>query len=120
RKIALASDLKTTNKISLHELRTIINTFNAGLNVVYVNKDFSEVEKLRDEKNIFENYLEEFSPEFHFIYNNSVQKGIEIFVEKNDIDLILVLPKRHWLFHKSQSKELIFHSSVPVATIHEE
>lgn len=119
RKIVLASDLKTTNT-SLHELRTVINAFKATLHVVYVNKEFSEVEKLRDKKNLLENYLEEFSPEFHFIYNSSVQKGIEIFVEKNDIDLVLILPKKHWLFHKSQSKELIFHSSVPVATIHEE
>ncbi len=107
------------NTIRLHEMRTIVAAFNATLDVVHVNKASGEVGKESIEKYLLESYLKEFHPKFHFINDSSVEKGIELFAQKNDIELILVLPKKHGPFHKSQSKEFIFHSPVPVVTIHE-
>jgi len=120
KKIALASDFKTINTIGLYEIRTILTAFSATLEIVHVNKDSGEVGKVPIEKSLLENYLKEFHPKFHLINNSSVEKGIELFLQKNNTDLILILPKKHGPFHKSQSKEFVFHSPVPVITIHEE
>jgi len=117
KKIALATDFKTINTIRLQEIRAIVAGFDATLDVVHVNKASDENEE-SFEKYLLASYLKEFHPKFYFINNSSVKKGIELFARKNDIDLILILPKKHGLFHKSQSKEFIFHSGVPVVTIH--
>ncbi|HXL55515.1 MAG TPA: universal stress protein [Chitinophagaceae bacterium] len=119
KKIVLASDLKTINTIRLNEIRTVTDAFSATLDVIHVNKASGEVAKEPIEKYLLESYLKEFHPKFHFINDSSVEKGIELFAQKNDIDLILILPKKHGPFHKSQSKEFVFHSPVPVITIHE-
>jgi nucleotide-binding universal stress UspA family protein len=118
RKIALASDFKTIDTIRLQEIRAIVATFGATLDVLHVKTSHENEEPF--EKNLLESYLKEFNPKFYLINNSSVEKGIELFAKKNDIDLILILPNKHGPFHKSQSKELIFHLSIPVITIHEE
>jgi len=45
------------------------------------------------------------------------------FEEKNKIDLLIVLPRRHNLlgsiFHKSHTKQLVLHSHVPVMALHQ-
>jgi len=119
KKIAFASDFKTITDMRLQEIRAILKTFGATLDVLHVNKASDENEE-SFEKWRLANYLKEFNPKFYFINNSSVKSGIELFAQKNKIDLILILSKKHGLFHKSQSKEFIFHSAVPVITIHEE
>ena len=60
-------------------------------------------------------------PSYHFITNDNTDEGIMDFAEKNSIDLLLVLPKRHSLLDKliskSHTRQLVLHSHVPVMAI---
>jgi len=68
-----------------------------------------------------QNLLKEFHPHFHFIDKENVEKGVYEFVELNEPDLLIVIPKKRGffssLFHKSQSKEFILHPRIPILAI---
>jgi nucleotide-binding universal stress UspA family protein len=53
-----------------------------------------------------------------------VEAGIDEFAVKNNLDLVISIPKKHRLldslFQKSTSKKLVFESHVPVMCIHED
>jgi nucleotide-binding universal stress UspA family protein len=119
RKIALATDLKDVGNLSLQEIETMVNTFQASLEIFYVGKNEKDIEKASTEKLLLYHHLSQFEPEFDFIENEDVEQGISLLAEKNSVDLVLIIPKKHGLFHKSQSKEFIFYSLVPVMAIHE-
>jgi nucleotide-binding universal stress UspA family protein len=52
-----------------------------------------------------------------------VEEGINEFAEKNNIDLLITIPKKHGLFDNlfkhSSTKELITQSHVPVMCVHD-
>ncbi|HEX6429413.1 MAG TPA: universal stress protein, partial [Niastella sp.] len=67
--------------------------------------------------------LEEIRPTYVQLTGKDVVEGINGFAEHNNLDLVMVIPKKHRfidnLFHKSQSRELITHSHIPIVSIHE-
>jgi nucleotide-binding universal stress UspA family protein len=66
--------------------------------------------------------LQGINPQYHFITNENTDEGIIEFAEKNNIDLLVVLPKRHdlltKLLNRSHTKQLVLHSHVPVMALH--
>jgi nucleotide-binding universal stress UspA family protein len=62
------------------------------------------------------------TPKYHFITSENIDEGIIDFAETNNIDLLIVLPKRHTLLdkllHKSLTTQLVLHSHVPVMAFH--
>jgi nucleotide-binding universal stress UspA family protein len=62
-------------------------------------------------------------PQYHLITGENADEGIISFVEDNNIDLLITLPKSRGLLeklaHRSVSKQLILHSDVPVMTMHQ-
>jgi len=65
----------------------------------------------------------EINPQFHFIKNDDIEDGVNEFAEKNNIDLIIAIPKKHkllaGLFKASSTRQLVFESHIPVMCIHE-
>ncbi|MES2647918.1 MAG: universal stress protein [Bacteroidota bacterium] len=120
KKIAFATDLKGIYNIPLEEIKTITRSLDASLSVVHVALEGELAHESYAEKTLLQHRLKEFNPHFHFIHAKSVEAGIEKFTAENSIDLLLLLPKKHNLFHKSQSKQVIFHLTVPAMAIHEE
>ena len=51
--------------------------------------------------------------------NNDTIIGIADLVKEHNIDLLIIMPKKHGPFHKSQSKDFIFYTDVPLMAIHE-
>jgi hypothetical protein len=45
--------------------------------------------------------------------------GVTDIAKEHGIDLLIVIPKKHGPFHKSQVKDFIFYSDIPVMAIHE-
>jgi nucleotide-binding universal stress UspA family protein len=49
--------------------------------------------------------------------------GIHQFAETRGFDLLITIPKKHrllsGLFQKSHTRELVFHSHIPIMCIHE-
>ena len=120
KKIALATDLKGIYGVPLEDLKTITHAFNASLQVVHVQLENENPSSLITEKTLLQHRLKNLNASFENIKSDTVEKGIEKFAIENNIDLILLLPKKHGLFHRSQSKQVIFHLPVPAMTIHEE
>jgi nucleotide-binding universal stress UspA family protein len=124
-KIGLACDFKNVVAATPEkEIKSIVKEFNAELhvlNVDYHNQHFEG--NTPEESFLLHNMLAEIKPEYHFIEKENVEEGINEFAETNNIDFVIVIPKKHQflegLFHKSHSKELAFHSHVPVMAIHE-
>lgn len=67
--------------------------------------------------------LEDVNPSYHFIEQKDIEEGINQFAEKNNLDLIIAIPKKHKLlegiFKPSSTKQLVFQSHIPVMCVHE-
>lgn len=62
-------------------------------------------------------------PKYHFVHNSSFIEGVNEYTEKNLIDIVIVVPQKHGLFEsiftKSHTKQLAFHSHVPIMVVHD-
>ena len=70
---------------------------------------------------VIENSFKPFEVKFHFLTSHHGEEGILKFVDNNNIDLLIVMPKHHnlfqTLFHKSHTKKLVLHCHVPVLAL---
>ena len=70
-----------------------------------------------------EHMLEATNHSFHQIKNKSVVVGINLFVKAHQIDLVVMIPRKHSFFNslvkESDTKKMAFHASAPLLTIHE-
>jgi nucleotide-binding universal stress UspA family protein len=123
KKIGLASDLsKVVKSTPFEEISLLVNDFNAELHILNTGKRNVFDEEIIFESRLMQEMTAALKPKFHFIDNDNTDQGIMDFAEKNQIDLLIVLPRRHNLldsiFHKSHTKRLVLHSHVPVVAIH--
>lgn len=98
--------------------------FNAELHVLNVNTAIQLPDEEKPEQSVLlQTMLEEVKPEYHFIQHHDIEDAINEFAEKNNLDLIISIPKKHKLlenlFQTSSSKQLVYQSSVPVMCVHE-
>jgi nucleotide-binding universal stress UspA family protein len=60
---------------------------------------------------------------FHFVENENVPDAINDFIEREKIDMLIMLPKKHSivesLFKKSQTKEMLYQSHIPMLALHQ-
>lgn len=124
KKIGLACDFdKVVDTTPVDEIKMLVNDFNAELHVLNTGKKEVFNPGIVFESGVLEEMLEPVKPHYHFISNQNTDEGIINFTEKNDIDLLVVLPKRHGLLnkltHKSHTKQLVLHSHVPVMSLHQ-
>lgn len=121
-KIGLACDLIEVGTIPIDEIKILVKNFKAKLHVLNIDKENVFNPKTDFQSVLLEQMLASLKPEYHFIYNKNTDKAIIEFVEKNKIDLLIVLPKLHSLInaliHKSHSKQLVLHSHVPIMALH--
>ncbi len=123
KKIGLACDFdKVVDTTPLDEIKMLVNDFNAELHVLNTGKKEIFNPEIVFESGVLEEMLAPVKPNYHFISNQNTDEGIMDFAEKNHIDLLVLLPKRHGLldklFHKSHTKQLVLHSHVPVMALH--
>ncbi len=122
--IAFACNLKNINEYTAFSTVIYLVRFTeAKLHVVYV-KGYelkpSSIEAA-NELLVYSN-LKGIEPVYHTLFENEVVQAIGRFVEENNIQLLLVMPKRHgiWesLFHKSFTKELARLNHLPIMALH--
>lgn len=125
RKIGFACDFeKVVEKTPVQFIKNMVNEFNAELHVLHVDHDGKHFKPETPEESLMLHaLLEDLNPSYHFIDAESVEDGINEFAEKNNIDLLITIPKKHGLidtlFGHSSTKELVTHSHVPVMCVHE-
>ena len=109
---------------TLLKVKYFTSLFDAELQILNVMKPSEEISEEKAEVDVYiEEKLQNTKHKTFFIYEQKVDKGIVEFLETNNSDMIVTSPKKHNIFHnlfiESQTKKLIFHSPVPVLTIHE-
>lgn len=125
KKIGFACDFdKVVETTPIQFIRDMVKEFGAELHVLNVdheNKHFKP--ETPEESLMLHTLLQGLEPNYHFINNPDIEDGINEFVEKNNIDLLITIPKKHklleGLFKKSNTKQLIIQSHVPVMCVHE-
>lgn len=114
-KIALALDLMDErDDYPFHWLKDWIIHFGAKLDIVYIAPKGgispSELPVAID----IQKALSDSSPHLYLIENRKVADGILEYVEINNPDLLVVFPKKHFWFHRSESNSFIFQPPVPL------
>jgi nucleotide-binding universal stress UspA family protein len=123
KKIGLAYDFeKELDSNFTEEIKLLAYDFDATIHVLNAAKEdeFDADYVMLSSK--LQKMLAPFTVKYHFITSDNANEGIVDFAEKNDIDLLIVMPKYHSLlekiFFKSQSKQMVLHSHVPVLALH--
>ena len=122
--IAFACNLKNVDQNTPYNvLVNFIQFTGAKLHVVYVtNNEIKENSKEAENEKSVHSKLQELKPEYYTLYENEVVGAIGRFVETHQIQLLLVIPKKHgiWnsLFHKSYTKELARLNRLPILALH--
>ena len=124
KKIGLACDFdKVIDTTPVEEIKLLVKDFNAQLHVLNTGKQKVFNPNIVFESGLLQEMLAELKPNYHFTTNSNTDEGIIDFSERNHLDLLLVLPKRHGLIdslvHKSHTKQLVLHSHVPVMALHQ-
>lgn len=125
KKIGFACDFKNIVKTTpADSIKSFVKEFNAELhvlNVDYHNKQFRP--ETPEESALLHTMLEEVNPVYDFIEHKDIEDGLNEFSEKNNIDILITIPKKHklleGLFKPSSTKQLVYQSHLPVMCIHE-
>ena len=122
-KVMLACDYKKVEKTTpVYPIKRLIEATQAQLFVVNIGGKQKEQDAKQEE--LIKSMFSEFNIECRYINNEDFVAGINDFAEANNIDMIITIPKRHGmfegLFKESHTKQLAFHSHVPLMCIHEE
>ena len=123
--VLACNDLEEMKDTSIgKQISKFVKLFDSKLTVLNVVESFEdpEFEKiLFDAKNktIFENI----NYSVNFIAGTNLVFTINDFIDKNNVDLLIMIPKRHeffsQLFHISSTKQMAFHTHIPLLAIHE-
>jgi nucleotide-binding universal stress UspA family protein len=125
RKIGFACDyqnIKQTTPVDL--LKKMVNDFRADLHVLNVN-NFNQGpgSEMMNESLTINDLLKDIKVQYNTIQAGDVTDGINWFAEKEKLDWIAVIPKKHPLlqkmFSQSHTKHLLYHTQIPILCIHE-
>lgn len=123
--IAFACDLvKVKSTPAMDRIKNWARTFNANLHILNI---VAPDEKPNAEKAIagiqLESIFDNINHSLYFPENDDITYAINDFVEKHNIDLVIMIPRKHnifsSIFHASNTKKMAFHSHIPLLTIHD-
>lgn len=123
-KILLAVDLKKSGAtIPVAAIKNILDATKAKLDILHVETNAHDEVDPDKEKIILDSLLSSYHPQYHLLKGEIFTDTINQFAHENNIDLIIIIPKKHGLFEgifkRSHTKQLAFHSHIPVMTVHE-
>ena len=125
KKIGLATDMKdVVENMPVEEIRELVTFFNAELHVLNVDYERKHFTSYTPEESLnLDTMLSGLNPVYNFIENKDIDEGLNEFAAKNNIDLLITLPKKHYMLEKilekSHTRELIYHTTVPLMCIHQ-
>jgi len=123
RQVVLACDFKkVVDTMPADGIKNILRITGAALHILNVSATDTKPDEAF-ESLLLDTMFREFDPQYHFIHDTHFTEAINHFADEHHIDLIITIPKKHGLFEglfkKSHTKELAFHSHVPLMVIHE-
>lgn len=125
-KIAVSTDLKNLKNVNVFEtVKKIAKAYDGEFHLINVSEDLSKVnptefiEHAADVEDIFTG----FDHSFKFLENADYEAEILEYIDTNELNMLVVVSrKRNFferLFHKSISRKLAMHSSVPIVILTE-
>jgi nucleotide-binding universal stress UspA family protein len=124
KKVGLATDLVAViDNTPVSKIREMVQFFDAKLHVLNVDYHHKRFTPSTPEETMnMDSLLAGMNPLYDFIENKDIDQGLNDFAEKNDLDLVITLPKKHSMlerfFEKSTTRELIHESHIPIMCIH--
>lgn len=117
-KIGLACDMEeVANALPLEKINSILEALHGKLYVLNV----SDQPSAENSTVVLEKMLSDIPHEYHFIQKEDISEAIHDFAEMNNIDLLIMIPKKYqWLellIHKSTSANLLKYSHIPLLSI---
>lgn len=125
RKIGFACDYNhVMESIPVNMLKTFIKDFNADLLVLNIDHKNQIIDTdIIEEKLNLKELLKEIKPEFHVIESEDVTQGINNFAENENIDWMVMIPKKHKLleklFYRSHTQDMLVHTHIPILCMHQ-
>jgi nucleotide-binding universal stress UspA family protein len=124
RKIGFACDFRDiVETIPAAEILQFVKTFGAELHILNVDDSQKHQKPDAEQSLLLQTLLGELNPIYHFIEHDDVEEGVSAFAETNNLDLVMVIPKKHkvlqGLFKSSSTKQLVTHTHIPLMCIHE-
>lgn len=120
--VAYASDLSESDPYHFWKATELLSPFQPSLHVINISNDDTQDQVAMGElKKIFSNNTPAVKVSFHQEKHESIAKGLEAFVGKHKIDLLVMYsPQRSWferLFHQSQTREVALTTQLPLLII---
>ena len=125
RKIGLACDFKdVVETIPAEYIKNIVQEFNAELFVLNIDPEGEKYDEDTPlESAWLDTLLGDIRPNYYFLQRKDIVQGFNEFSETHDLDVVIVIPRKHNLlekiFHKSRNKELVKKAHIPIVSIHE-
>jgi nucleotide-binding universal stress UspA family protein len=127
KKIVLACDYKELeNNAVLTPLKEFVSIFKSHIYVVNVVREPAEIIPTTEQAVVgvkLEHALEEVDHTFHFAENEDVVEGINQFVDQENADMVVMIPRMHSvlrnIFHEPHIKQMAFHTHVPLLILNE-
>ncbi len=124
KEIAFPTDFSLLyNMNHLQPISDIIESNDAALRILHIGKKDSVLNNdQKKNKELLEDYFNNFENSFHFLTNKKVEDAIQCFVESRDIDMITMVAKnlnyfQQILFH-SKIENISYHTDVPFLVLH--
>ena len=122
KKIAIAYDFeKEIDANLIADIKLLTQDFKASIDILNTAQEDEFNENFIFLSRMLEKSFKPFLIKYHFLTSNQLEDGILKYVDSNNIDLLIVMPKLHnffqKLFHKSHSKQLVLHCHVPVMSL---
>ena len=106
--LAIDADIET---VCVDQIKKVRNELKFLLHIVHVKQENGaslEATKL----------VSELNSNYSTVFDNEFSHGIEMYIANNDIDLLIILPRKHnlveRLFFKTHTKELLKKISIPI------
>lgn len=125
KKIGLATDMhEVVENTPVEPIKELVHFFGSELHVLNVDYERKHFTSYTPEESLnLDTMLSGLNPVYDFIENKDIEEGLSEFAEKNNIDLLITLPKKHQILEKilekSHTRELIYHTNVPLMCVHQ-
>ncbi|WPP49788.1 universal stress protein [Catalinimonas niigatensis] len=125
RHVALASDLKMGKEtFSLEYLKKLIQLWQADLHIIHVHPHPAKIGiEPAEEAMHLDHFFHDVPHTYHFPEDKDPGRGLNHYLQAHPVDLLAIIPRYHFaldsLFHKSITKYMSTHTSIPLLAIHE-
>ncbi|MEM5565490.1 universal stress protein [Psychroserpens sp. AS72] len=125
KEIAFPTDFSLSYDINtLQPFANLLNKVKASLRIIHIQKKDTVLNTdQHTNKDVLQDYFEDFKPSFHFLTNKKVEDAIQCFVESRDISLIVMVAKNlnyfQSIFFHSKVEKITYHTHIPFLVLHE-